>query len=86
MTTQEKLDEITEFIELFVPEDQERARLNLEHLIDQARKEGAIEELEAISGYSLGLVYTSSGVDKSQRNWTPIPVDERIKQLKGDKA
>jgi hypothetical protein len=39
MSTQEKLDEITEFVELFVSKDQERARLNLKHLIDSAKRE-----------------------------------------------
>lgn len=38
-STQEKLDEITEFVELFVSKDQERARLNLKHLIDSAKRE-----------------------------------------------
>lgn len=51
--------------------------------LEQLIQSKVVEELESITGFSnIGGVYTKAGVDTSQKAWQPIPINDRIKQLK----
>jgi len=71
--------DIKETVKRFCRTD--KASDNLVDIINRLIVEARVDELKSISGFSLGEVYTVKDVDKSKKNWTPQPINDRIKQL-----